>query len=52
MPGKVELDDEEAELPAVVGDVVRLVHERARVLELELDIDVPRDLRCSSASTC
>jgi len=42
--GKVELDDEEAELPAVVGDVVRLVHERARVLELELDIDVPRGL--------
>jgi PAS domain S-box-containing protein len=42
--GKIELDDEEAELPSIVSDVVRLVHERARMLELELDIDVPGDL--------
>jgi len=42
--GKVELDEETAELATIVEDVLRIVRERARTLELELDIDIPRDL--------
>jgi two-component system, cell cycle sensor histidine kinase PleC len=42
--GKVELDEEEAALATIVGDVLQLVRERARALELEIDTDMPRDL--------
>jgi signal transduction histidine kinase len=42
--GKVELDDEEAELTTVVSDVLQLVRERARVLEVALEVAVPRSL--------
>jgi PAS domain S-box-containing protein len=42
--GKVDLDEEEAELSTVVGDVLKIVRERARALELELDVEVPSDL--------
>jgi PAS domain S-box-containing protein len=42
--GKVELDEEAAELATIVEDVLRIVRERARTLELELDTEIPRDL--------
>ncbi|HZT50653.1 MAG TPA: ATP-binding protein [Stellaceae bacterium] len=42
--GKAELDEEEGDLAAIVGDVLQLVRERARALEVGLAIDVPADL--------
>jgi two-component system, cell cycle sensor histidine kinase PleC len=42
--GKIELDEEEAEVAAVVADVLQLVRERARALEVELAVEVPRSL--------
>ncbi|HUB96416.1 MAG TPA: HAMP domain-containing sensor histidine kinase, partial [Stellaceae bacterium] len=42
--GKAELDEEEAEIGAVVADVLQLVRERARALEVEIDVDIPADL--------
>ena len=42
--GKIELDEEEAELPTIVRDVLQLVSERARSLEIGLDIDLAADL--------
>jgi len=40
--GKIELDEEEAEIATVVGDVLKIVHGRA--LEIEIDVEVSRDL--------
>ncbi len=42
--GKVELDEEETEIAAVVRDVMQLVGERARSLEVAIDIDLPASL--------
>jgi two-component system, cell cycle sensor histidine kinase PleC len=42
--GKVELDEEEIEIAAVVRDVLQLVGERARALEIGVDIDLAPDL--------
>jgi two-component system cell cycle sensor histidine kinase PleC len=42
--GKVELDEEETEIAIVVRDVMQLVGERARALEIGLDIDLAADL--------
>jgi PAS domain S-box-containing protein len=42
--GKIELDEEETELAMVVRDVLQLVSERARSLEIGLDIDLAPDL--------
>jgi signal transduction histidine kinase len=42
--GKVELDEEETELPTVMRDVMQLVGERARALEIGIDIDLAPDL--------
>ncbi|HLI22807.1 MAG TPA: ATP-binding protein, partial [Stellaceae bacterium] len=42
--GKVELDEEEAELANVVRDVLQLVGERARALEIGVDVDLAADL--------
>ncbi|MGH7088613.1 MAG: hybrid sensor histidine kinase/response regulator, partial [Stellaceae bacterium] len=42
--GKVELDEDEGDLAAIVGDVLQLVRERARALEVELAIELPRGL--------
>jgi two-component system, cell cycle sensor histidine kinase PleC len=42
--GKAELDEERAEIGSVVADVLQLVRERARALEIEMDVDIPADL--------
>ena len=42
--GKAELDEEEGEIASVVADVLQLVRERARALEIEIDVDMPADL--------
>ena len=42
--GKVELDEEETELAMVMRDVMQLVGERARALEIGIDIDLAPDL--------
>ena len=42
--GKVELDEEVTEVALVVRDVLQLVGERARALEIGLDIDLAPDL--------
>jgi PAS domain S-box-containing protein len=42
--GKVELDEEETEISGVVRDVLQLVGERARALEIGLDVDLAADL--------
>ncbi len=42
--GKVELEEEEIEIEAVVRDVIQLVGERARSLEVGIDIDLPAEL--------
>jgi PAS domain S-box-containing protein len=42
--GKVEIDEEETEIAMVVRDVLQLVGERARALEIGLDIDLAADL--------
>jgi two-component system, cell cycle sensor histidine kinase PleC len=38
--GKVELDEEEAEIPQIVRDVMQLVAERARALDISIDTDI------------
>jgi len=42
--GKVELDEEETDIPALMRDVMQLVGERARALDVEIDIDMPPNL--------
>ena len=42
--GKVELDEEDTELSLVVRDVMQLVGERARALEVGIDVDLAPDL--------
>jgi PAS domain S-box-containing protein len=42
--GKAELDEEDAEVAGIVGDVLQLVRERARALEVALDVDMPPEL--------
>ncbi|MGH7013352.1 MAG: response regulator [Stellaceae bacterium] len=42
--GKVELDEEEVELPQIVRDVLQLVVERARALDITIDTDLAPDL--------
>ena len=42
--GKVELDEEDVELPQVVRDVLQLVAGRARALDITSDTDLPPDL--------
>jgi PAS domain S-box-containing protein len=38
--GKVELDEEEAEIPQIVRDVLQLVAERSRALDIAVDTDI------------
>lgn len=42
--GKVELDEDDTELSSVIRDVMQLVGERARSLEVEIGIDIPSSL--------
>jgi PAS domain S-box-containing protein len=42
--GKVELDEEETEIAAIIRDVMQLVGERARALEVGIDIDLSANL--------
>ena len=42
--GKIELDEEETEVQTVVRDVLQLVGERARALEIGIDIDLATNL--------
>jgi len=42
--GKIELDEEETEIPTLMRDVMQLVGERARALDVEIDIDLPASL--------
>ncbi|HXQ51464.1 MAG TPA: ATP-binding protein [Stellaceae bacterium] len=42
--GKIELDEDEAEIVLIVENVLQLVRERARALEIEIDVDVEDDL--------
>jgi PAS domain S-box-containing protein len=42
--GKIGLDEEETEISTVVRDVLQLVGERARALEIGLDVDLAPDL--------
>jgi signal transduction histidine kinase len=42
--GKVELDEEETEISLVVRDVMQLVGERARALEIGIDVDLGADM--------
>jgi PAS domain S-box-containing protein len=42
--GKVELDEEEAEIPLLVRDVLQLVGERARTIDIAIDTEIPVDL--------
>jgi PAS domain S-box-containing protein len=42
--GKVELDDEEVDLGNMVRDILHLVAERARSLEVRLEVEIPADL--------
>ncbi|MGH7033639.1 MAG: sensor histidine kinase, partial [Stellaceae bacterium] len=42
--GKIELDEEETEIPTLMRDVMQLVGERARALDVEIDIDLPSSL--------
>jgi PAS domain S-box-containing protein len=42
--GKAELDEEEAEVAHIFADVLQLVRERARALEIDIEVDVPREL--------
>jgi PAS domain S-box-containing protein len=42
--GKVELDDEEVEVGQMVRDTLHLVVERARSLDVAIDMDVPAEL--------
>jgi two-component system, cell cycle sensor histidine kinase PleC len=42
--GKVELDEEDTEIVTIVQDVMHLVGERARSLEVGIEIDIPANL--------
>src|SRR5208337_4463202 len=42
--GKVELDEEDTEIVTIVQDVMHLVGERARSLEVGVEIDIPANL--------
>jgi len=42
--GKVELDEEAVELPQTVRDVLQLVAERARAIDITIVTDLPADL--------
>ena len=42
--GKVELDEEDVELPHMMRDVLQLVAERARAIDITIDTDLPPDL--------
>jgi len=42
--GKVDLDENEVEVSAMVRDIMHLVVERARSLEVAIDLDFPPDL--------
>jgi len=42
--GKVELDDDEIEIGQMARDILHLVVERARALDIALELDVPPDL--------
>jgi PAS domain S-box-containing protein len=42
--GKTELDEEESEIAIIVADVLQLVRERARALDVAIEIDVSADL--------
>lgn len=42
--GKVELDEEDTEIASIVHDVMHLVGERARSLEVGIEIDIPANL--------
>jgi len=42
--GRVEIDEEEFEVPQIIRDLLHLVIERARSLEVGIDLEVPADL--------
>jgi len=42
--GKLELDEAEVELPQIVRDVLQLVAERARAIDITITTDLPPDL--------
>jgi two-component system, cell cycle sensor histidine kinase PleC len=42
--GRVELDDEEVEVPQMIRELLHLVIERARSLDVGIDIEAPADL--------
>jgi PAS domain S-box-containing protein len=42
--GKIELDESDTDIATVVRDVMQLVGERARALEVAIDIDLPSSL--------
>ena len=42
--GKVELDEEDTEIAAIIRDVMQLVGERARSLEVGIELDIPPTL--------
>jgi PAS domain S-box-containing protein len=42
--GKVELDEEETDVATIMRDVMQLVGERARALEVGIEIDLPANL--------
>jgi len=42
--GKIELDEEEVEIPQIIRDLLHLVIERARALEVGIDLEVPAEL--------
>jgi two-component system, cell cycle sensor histidine kinase PleC len=42
--GKIDLDEEDIHLASVIRDVMQLVGERARSLEVNIDIDIPSNL--------
>ncbi|HZB92558.1 MAG TPA: HAMP domain-containing sensor histidine kinase, partial [Stellaceae bacterium] len=42
--GKVELDDDEVEIGQMARDILHLVNERARALDIAVDLDIPADL--------
>jgi PAS domain S-box-containing protein len=42
--GRIELDEEEIEIDVVIRDLLHLVVERARSLDIGIDLDLPADL--------
>ncbi len=42
--GKVELDEEETDIDALMRDVMQLVGERARALDVDIDVELPPNL--------